>query len=482
MLDTFLIKTLRIIASDDLKIIQQFMGVNFFNGGPRKLKCIKLLTCLIHLKPSYDDAKRLHRSYVCRTTGIKDEGELTKVAAELLSVIRKSLLHIRYNRLPDTQHHLDMARVFNEAQHTQFFEQSIEKAKQANHKQAYQDTDFNLIDWQLKEEVIIHNSRFVTLKNPISMSGVIDSLDRLYIHKNLLYESALLARSAFSTNDNPSSNKRLNALIALAEPYIETDGLTRILVNFIKISTRPHIVPCVEFEAFIQESVQESGTIAPSTLAGLHSYLRSYASIAYNKGHSEYLSVLVKLFQHHIQSQSIYDTDQKIHAITLQTAIMVALRAGQYQWADDILEQHRYRISGVNTEQVYAYNKANCLFYLRRYDQALEQLPDNFHDAQTDINAKRLRIKIYHETGSPLLSYVLDTFGVNDIFRSQKRGKVPAVFIEVNSNFLKIMRSIVALPPRPAAADLADLNERIQEAQLLAEREWLQEILLTLQK
>ena len=205
MLDTFLIKTLRIIASDDLKIIQQFMGVNFFNGGPRKLKCIKLLTCLIHLKPSYDDAKRLHRSYVCRTTGIKDEGELTKVAAELLSVIRKSLLHIRYNRLPDTQHHLDMARVFNEAQHTQFFEQSIEKAKQANHKQAYQDTDFNLIDWQLKEEVIIHNSRFVTLKNPISMSGVIDSLDRLYIHKNLLYESALLARSAFSTNDNPSS-------------------------------------------------------------------------------------------------------------------------------------------------------------------------------------------------------------------------------------------------------------------------------------
>lgn len=217
-----------------------------------------------------------------------------------------------------------------------------------------------------------------------------------------------------------------------------------------------------------------AGDFPHSSLIVFHNCLRNYIVGRYNKGDNTALSELLNLIKDHAEQSTIYQEGGNIPASTLQSAITVALKLGDYEWAISFLEQHRYRIVGADdTEAIYQFNLANCLFHKGGYYEAERLLANyNFRELFYKLAARRLEIKLYYETKSPLLDARLDAF---KILIHEHKSILTADKIDPNNHFIDLLRQILAPKTLGNQERIKGLIEKLENKKAVAEREWLKE-------
>ncbi len=477
MKDTMLLEVLPKLSHDELKIVQQFLAMKYFNNGPRRQQTTKLWEYLVKLKPNFDDPKRLDTQRVCKAIGVNTARELTFVTSELLAVVKKVLLYEHLENKNEAEKSLLLADEFAKRGLNSLFLKAAQQTQRAIDKNQQYTSEYSYTKWQLETLQHRYTDINASSKKHFSVLPVSENFDTFYLINGLRYEIELFVTASFSYVHVEKRRQRVQAFSILISTLPTQDDIINILMRILLLFQNQAPIPSPKFRKLVDDLLPIEAKFPKTVLAELHSYLRSYASTAYNKGQIGYLEELFQLQKHHLSAATLTNDDGQILSAPLQNILAVALKLGYHQWAFDTLEHYKNRISSPFAQQVYAYNKANCLFHLQQFDEALTSLPDTYQDIQTDINAKRLRIKIYYETASELLPYALDTFAVNDIFRNQHRAKYSASVIESNNNFLKMVRALIALPPKPDPSDLVSLFDRIQKITILADKEWLLQVI-----
>lgn len=159
----------------------------------------------------------------------------------------------------------------------------------------------------------------------------------------------------------------------------------------------------------------------------------------------------------------------------------VALKLGDHAWATEFLNEHRHRIEGADdAEAFYLFNLANCHFHKGDFEAAENCLAAfQFRDMFYKTAARRLELKLFYETDSPLLFSRLDAFKT---FIHELKQTLPPDKIAPNNNFADLMRQILSPKTFRNAPRIEMLIEKLKAQKAMAEREWLMEKLKELLK
>ena len=103
----------------------------------------------------------------------------------------------------------------------------------------------------------------------------------------------------------------------------------------------------------------------------------------------------------------------------------------------------------------------------------------NFREMFYKLAARRLELKLYFETASPLLDARLDAF---KIFVHEQKSILPPDKIAPNNHFADLLRQIVAPKTLGNITRIRKIQENLTVKKAVAEREWLAEKLEALLK
>ena len=124
-------------------------------------------------------------------------------------------------------------------------------------------------------------------------------------------------------------------------------------------------------------------------------------------------------------------------------------------------------------EEIYANNLARYYFELKKFDQALDCLAQNYDDTYYKIAAKLIEIKIYYEQENDLLEYKMQAFKV--YLHRISTSLLPEVHKKGFKNFIDLLKQICHPSTLNNLARITKLQQKLKDRKVIAERDWLQQ-------
>ncbi len=296
-------------------------------------------------------------------------------------------------------------------------------------------------------------------------------LDIYYNLTRLELLNRLLLQQKVARLDTPDSGILNPQEIVLPVEYLAESPNLLINEKIYRLLVAPE--PNVEeFHALVDLLTVYEQVIEPEILQQFYTYLRSLSALLINSGYTELQPVLFRIFRYHLEKGLLY-YEGKLSSGTIANVTNLALRNKEFEWALNFIESHRGRIIGDNdTEDYYRLNLANYYFATGNFERSLDLLPPALQDWDYQFIARRLRLKIYYELDSVLLSYEVDSF---KMLVSRSAQKAPSIYFrQLQSNFINLLYQIIHSPA--GDKDRAErLVRRINSKKVLAERDWLLE-------
>ncbi len=198
--------------------------------------------------------------------------------------------------------------------------------------------------------------------------------------------------------------------------------------------------------------------------------LRNVCLLSTLKQRYEFYPLLFQLSKEHYERGYLY-YDGKITSSALISISQTALINREFDWCKHFIDEQKEKILNDTPDQDYYHLAlANYYTYKGDFDQALSLVPATMPTPDIHLLAKRIELKCYYETKSPLLDARIDAFRM---FLSRiSKNTISDQLHQSNSNFLNILNQIHMSVPGDKKRN-QKLLERIEEKSYLFEREWL---------
>lgn len=462
-----------------------FIQSSLFNDGRRPQKSQALLEHLSEYHPHFEDEGLKKETLFLEIFPEEtySESKLDKVATELVKVIRKFIAVFCSDALADYQYWLSQAQFFRLRRLNTEFQYAIDRIEKLQQKMPFRGEDYFYRQFNLEHERMIDLVDSNDRKKDINATSTIKNLDIFYIITKMVHCSYLLIQGNHKQQDN--SRNHAFALIdkvleTAKDNYLDIPVVAAYYYSYALLLHRweENEDNYYQLKAVLQNYGEE---FSHSSLIVFHNCLRNYIVGRYNKGDNTVLPELLDLIKNHAAQATIYQEGGDIPASTLQSAITVALKLGDYKWAIDFLTQHRYRIVGADDpEAIYQFNLANCLFHKGDFIEAERLLANyNFREMFYKLAARRLEIKLYYEARSPLLDARLDAF---KILVHEMKSILTVDKIAPNNHFIDLLRQILAPKTLRNRERIQKLLDKLENQKAVAEREWLKKKLEEMMK
>ena len=211
--------------------------------------------------------------------------------------------------------------------------------------------------------------------------------------------------------------------------------------------------------------------IAPEHSQNCASFLRNFYMKRFQRtDQKEHFKAYFQLIIQHLEAGYLYH-EGKIFSFSLRNIIINGLRIGEYDTVLKILENHPpERIGGtLHPKEVYHLNLAFYYFAIKNYERAEQYLTYcDYKNIILSIQAEITRIKIFYETGSPLLEP-----RVKALLQKVRRAGIAKQYQERYADLLNKILLLVKYgwdKNNPKRAQLAD---SLRKTPGVFEKEWL---------
>jgi hypothetical protein len=467
MYQTRLIRVLKALTKDELSQFAQFIQSSLFNDGSRPQKTQALLEQLAKYHPDFEASKIAKEKIFSAVFSGEDFSlqKLDKVSSELMKLVRKFIAISASNATSDAQYWMAQVRFFRQRGLLGEFKYAAAQFEKLQHESVVREEEFFHLQFAFEAENFKHQINVNDKKTDINIPGVINNLDIYYIISKLEYCLYLQTKSKSTHLDSPQALILLDEVLEAARKhYLDIPVVAAYYYSFSLLMNRNLPEDYERLKAVLHSN---AGCFLPGTLKAVHSYMRNYTANKYNQGDQTCLPELFTLFRGHAEQGTLLQDSGTILASTLQNAITVALKLGEVEWALRFLEEHRNRLVGADDpEAIYQFHRGDFA--------VVEHCLANYHYRELfyKLAARRMEIKLYYETNSPLLDPRLSAF---KIFVHELKPILPSDKIAPNNHFADLMRQIIAPKTMYNTARVEKLLEKLESQQATAEREWLRE-------
>lgn len=478
MLQSSLIETLSLLRGEETERFHKFVHSPYFNEGPYARDVTALWEYLrAHAGPD-QTVEGAHAAIYPGKIFVK--GKIEVLMSKLHQLLKQFAAETTPGRF-DTPEPVRLAAFFLDRGLPQRAAPLLEKYRETLAQQSVHDANYWIARFMGEHEA----HRLDTVRhNNHSHERLSEALHAW--HHGYLVLTLELLNNLFFSKRKLKLDDAFAELIAGGIPAalqiadLEQEPLLRLLnkgFDFVRWPEKNDVRALVEFH---RELETHAGVLPANLLKTLYTYARNHCTWHYNHGDTRYVPLAVTLFKACLEHGFLHEHG-KIHASTLLNMVQTGLVAGEYEWVRQALDACKDQITGVpNPKEFLNYNLANYHYHLREYDRALDLLLDSSDDLFNNLMARKLELKIYYETDSPLLDSKIDSFKLF-VFRQGRKKLAENVFV-MNNTFVDFLRSMTAsgMAGNPAKAD--KLLQKLAETQLVAERMWLQTQLENLAK
>ena len=490
MRDSKLIKVLSILESKEIDRLSLFIQFSFFTKGKQPRRVSRLLEYILRLYPSFDQTE-LEKEKIFAAIYPKrqfNKGSLSKLTTDAIKLVYQFIVVVLMENAPIMSYWGRLTQFFLDRKFDKGFLYAQEEWRKVQAKLPYKEQKYFYEQFQLEVEKMKGAFRTNEKKNDLNLPEVIHNLDVFYVISKMEYCSYILSQANHTKLDFKQSKNLLHEVLQIAkEQYLHIPTVSAYYHVF-PLLTRESKASMKDYMMLREKLAEHRGEISKGTLRTIHSYMRNFLVYCYNQGDSSRLKDLFELFKDQVELRTIYQDDYHILESTLQSAITVAIKLGEIQWAKEFLIAHENRINGADEGKgVFEFNLANLYFYEGDYDRSLDIiLKYNFKEVFYKLAARRLEIMLYYE-----IKIDFDVFGARlDAFKSfihELKKNLPKDKFSPNNNFIKLLFQVFTILKKNVKRNYSvqeihkdkihGLMTKLEKEEQMAEKEWLQKTL-----
>ena len=467
MEQSYLFALIQVLRPEELRSIALFLQSAYFNGGTNQQKIQQLFSIISEDAKSPPVKEDVYRVLFPESPWIA--GKLDKLMSELAGLIRKYLL---------INHHLDEDKSFEQALDWAVllrkrglqsrYPQHIQKAERILQDKPMESIHYYFQQFQLayeKYDVETLNNR---ARGDLLIPQTVASLDAYYLSCRLELLNLLSLQQKLTPIEIPP-----HLLLPFRDFLPEEQWSEHVMLNIAakindQLKSETHSPEA--FQEILSLLQNHDEIIAPAVLQNFYACLRSLCILLMQQNQLHFAPLLHDIQRDNLKRGYLFHGNKLSPSAYLSVA-RTAIMVGKSDWALSFVDEYRDQIlSEEDTENFYSFNKAQCLFALERYEEALEILPQTFADLVYLINCKRLEIKLYYELKSDLLPYKIDAHKMY-ISRASKK-TMSDEMREIEGNFINLLLQVSQCAPGDTPK-IDRIIKRIQEKKLVAERDWL---------
>lgn len=409
------------------------------------------------------------------------KGRLEKTMSALLKEIEKFIAYRFYTEgglfpSDDTfTKQFPLLKFYSNRQLNNRFERTMDRLKADNVHEESKDPDIFLKDYFVEVADYEYQAHYNTLKGDVNLRATLDSLDLFYVASRLNHLASLIAQNRRMGFDMTVDLQLLDDLESIIKkrqwekmPIIETYWQAVQLLldedNF------------VEFQDALNRNEQ---FFTLKQRQRLRTIERNKCVDMFNSGQKEYIFILAKLLEQHLEAGYLY-YQSGLKPSTLLNLTAVALKVKNFDWIKNVLEAHQHRIIGADdAEQIFRLNYACYHFGKGEFEKASEYISSDykFKDLYYDLTKRRLEIKILFEQNESELCAARNDAFKNYLFTHTKKKKednFPVATFEPNNNFVNLITALLNLT-KTDKAKIKQFHEKLLETPAVADHDWFLE-------
>ena len=471
MLNSKLLEIIGVLTAKELDRLHLFLKSPYLNNGPQANDLLHLFELI--QKQCLEKEQVFEQLYPGKSFS---QGRIDKLMSALLKLIQHFAVVEHKQETDELEFLFQLLQFYRERGLEKRYQQTLNKLEKILSAKSQMET---LSYWHflIGEEKVAYQAYKNLRSNDLYLPEVLNRLDRFYLLSKLKYSVMLLSQNIHISLDIEDSLKILEVLTPVIEgPELKDDPPLQAYQKAYQLLRKHPVQEAHQEFLVLRKLLNESGNLlASDTRKMLHSLLRIHAVGAYNQGRQDYLQAAFELYQEHLNLGYLY-YEGKLLPSTFRNIVTLGLRFGALEWVETFLWSHREKITATEyPEEVFSFNLAQLYFFQKKYHEALDQLADKYFELYYQLAARRLEIKILYEIDSPILESKIEAFKVY-IFRLSQT-KLPAKPKEGNNNFLDLLRQIIHPKTFQNQERIEKLKEKLCAKQVVAERDWLENVL-----
>ncbi|HRD80848.1 MAG TPA: hypothetical protein PLL53_08830 [Saprospiraceae bacterium] len=463
----FVFSLLSTFSDEEAAAFDLFLQSPYYTRGANQDKSRVLLKEIIRGLKESPEQNTLYERVFPETPFV--QGKLDKLMSELSAYARQFLIVRQNERKVDSfDDAMDWAFILRRRGLWARYAAGLEKAEKILNDSPIESLDWYYDRFRLAYERYDMASQENKLKGDLQILPAMSSLDTYYLACRVEMVNLLLLQQKVTRVETPRSS-RIPYFSLISEEALQENVLLRVAlkINEQLIQDKPSAIVFHEIHALIQCNENK---IAPQVLQNFYAYLRNLCAFLIQMEDDSFLSVL-----HDIQKDNIAKgyilLDGKLSPSAYLSIAKTAIKVGNTGWALSFVEDYKDLLFDEDEKEAYyRLNKAECLFSMGQFEEALDVLPAIFSDALYLTHCRRLELKLLYKLNSDLLSYKVDAY---KMFLSRASKKLLSdMRREVEGNFINLLVQLINCPPGNKAK-AAKIIQRIHEKRVVADKEWL---------
>jgi hypothetical protein len=473
MLNRKLLEILQRLQPAEIKKLRLFLQSPYFTYGISK-DILSLFDLIIRhgadgMLPALDKKRLSKRFFPDKPYLENKKNPIDNLASSLLTLTKKFLfIQSAEENTSAMMKELAVARFYMKFGLEERFLASEQLMRQLLDQQKMEGASLFLEKYFLEELATDYNALFSDLeKHATTQVLKMNALDHFFSVAKLELLCHLMHLKQMTKLDLPQPDTQITALLnhlsgeenTAANLYRKVLNAFQNLEDFSQVQIFEDYLKAVEH------------LIAPEHRQNCASFLRNFYMKWFQRtGQAEHFKAYFQLTIQHLEAGYLYH-EGKIFSFSLRNIIITGLRIGEYDIVLKILENHPpERIGGtLHPKEVYHLNLAFYYFALKNYERAEQYLTYcDYKNILLSIQAEITRIKIFYETGSPLLEP-----RVKALLQKVRRAGIAKQYQE---RYAELLNKILLLVKygwdknNPKRAQLADSIRKTPGA---LEKEWL---------
>jgi len=321
---------------------------------------------------------------------------------------------------------------------------------------------------ELYSESEIMRKRSKNIENEVNIAEIVKYLDEFYISEKLKYYVKLLGWKKMITleqelNHIPQLEEMIKSKIyeevppiQIYDTIIKTQKDQENVDNYFKLKQQVN-----DFIDYFPDD----------EIRNIYDALLSFCVRRVNKGDLAFQEETLNVYKGALAKETIFQNG-RITPVTFNNIVFFALRTGDYDWAEEFVEQYQEKLSDKDRVSSVAFSSARIQFYRKNFGKVIELLQEvEMSSAVYTLSSKTILLLSYYE---------LDEFDALDSFINSfrvylNREKAISDRKKLHSkNLLKYVSKIINLRDSDKKG-IAKLKEELENASGVTSKPWLLE-------
>lgn len=360
-----------------------------------------------------------------------------------------------------------LVSIYRKRKLTKAFQKTINEVQDLQDKALYQNEQF------FRNEYLIQQEQYLFLEGqkkrniPMNLQEVSDALDTTFLADKL--RQACLMLSHQKVYKTKYEIGLFNEIMRYIE---ENDRLNTpaISIYYFVYQAISDVNNVKHFEN-LKRQIQDYGHLfPPEEIKDIYLMAINYCIGKMNAGFTEFMREAFELYKKGLEKKILIENNS-ISPWTFINVAVNGLRLREFTWVESFIQNFKQYLPSPKRESIVLFTRSKLYFEKKDYPQAMDLLnKGDFEDLLIYLSAKTMLLKMYYELDEyDALDYQLDSLGIYI-----KRKQIMGYHKENYQNIIRYTKKIARVNPY-SKKDVQHLQEEIQSANPLTEREWLLE-------